>query len=73
MHAVSKTQVPDVQSTSSYDKPLRQSSFTEPNFGSTLNTPKYSSADPSVINISTGMNPDLRSSGTESYDQDNYI
>ncbi|KAK1385049.1 Regulator of Vps4 activity in the MVB pathway protein [Heracleum sosnowskyi] len=64
MHAVSKIQVPNVQATSSYDKPVGQVNFSESNSRSSLNTPKYSSADPGVLNTNTGFNPDLRSSGS---------
>lgn len=63
MHAVSKIQVPDVQAASSHDKPVLQSKVTESNSRSSLNTPKYSSADLGVLNTNTGINPDLRSSG----------
>lgn len=64
MHAVSKIQVPDVQAASTYDNPVGQSNFTESNSRSSLNAPKYSSADLGVLNTKTGINPDLRSSGT---------
>ncbi|KAL8093972.1 hypothetical protein AgCh_035739 [Apium graveolens] len=64
MHAVSKIQVPDVKAASSHDKPVGQSNFTESNSRSSLNTPKYSFADLGVLNPNTGINPDLRSSGS---------
>ncbi|WOG94283.1 hypothetical protein DCAR_0313576 [Daucus carota subsp. sativus] len=64
MQAVPKIQVPHIQATSGYDKPVRLSNSNESGSRSSFNTPNYSTADSGVLNTRTGINPDLRSSGS---------